>query len=134
MRIRELIDMAAMAVLSSRRRLAVVDRVLDSFIGQPEALLSHVHPKHPGQSDRWPASALARRIVRLDRRLQFRPGRDRLNLGQKAIAPCLAPFGRVLQLGKARLHARHPCDGSASIVLQVTHRVSRGAGNKSVFP
>ena len=29
-------------------------RVFDSFIGQPEALLSHVHLKHPGQSDRWP--------------------------------------------------------------------------------
>jgi hypothetical protein len=54
-------------------RLTVVQRVLHPLVGQPEALLGHVHAQHPRQANRRAPPALALRVERLDLRLQRRP-------------------------------------------------------------
>lgn len=41
--------------------LAIVDRVLDAFVRQAEALLRDVHAQHPFQADWWPAAPIALR-------------------------------------------------------------------------
>lgn len=85
--------------------LAVVDRILDPFIRQVEALLGHVHPQHPLQTNRRTA-ALPLRVVRLDRLHQRRPGRDRIDLPQKPVTPRLLALGGVLEIGKTALGHR----------------------------
>ena len=62
-------------------RLAVVERILDAFVGESEALLRDIHPQHPVQTNRWPAATFALRVERRNLRLQRRlPRRDRLDL------------------------------------------------------
>ncbi len=65
--------------------LAVVDRILDPFTRQVEALPGHVHPQHPFQTNRR-TTPLPLRAVRLDRLHQRRPGRDRIDLPESGRA------------------------------------------------
>lgn len=65
--------------------LAVLDRVLDPFVREAEALLGDVHPQHPPQPNRLAAAAVTLQIERLNLGFKRRPRRDRLNLGEEAI-------------------------------------------------
>lgn len=114
-------------------RLAVVDGVLDSLVGQPEALLGDVHAQHPLQADRRTAASFALGIERLDRRDQRRPRRHRLDLGQKAVATRHLLLRRVLQVGKASLHARFSFN-SVRIDYPKTIASDQSLRNKSVCP
>ena len=44
--------------------LTIVDRILDAFVLQAEALLRDVHAQHPLQADRRPATSVALRVLR----------------------------------------------------------------------
>ena len=68
-------------------RLAVVDYVLDPFIGEPEALLRDVHSKHLLWVDRQAPSALDLRVTQLNPGHQSEPRRYRVDLIKEAIAP-----------------------------------------------
>ncbi len=84
--------------------VAVVQRILDALVRQPEALLGDIHAQHAREPQRRPAGALAGRVERRQRRLQVRPRRHRLQLRQEALAPRLLLLAGVLEVGKARLH------------------------------
>ena len=108
--------------------LAVVDGVLDPFIGQAEALLSDIHPQHPSRPDRRTAATATLRIERFDLCLQRRPRRHRFDLGQEAVAPRLLLLPGVLQLGKARLHRLRSHRSSAATIISKACRQTRSGG------
>jgi hypothetical protein len=84
------------------QRLAVVECVLDRFIGQPIPLLHKIDPQHALQRDRRPA-ALALRIKRGKALHQPRPWHHRFHVCQKLVAPGLFLLAGVFHLGKAAL-------------------------------
>ncbi len=86
---------------------AVVERTLDPFVQEPEALLGDMHPQHPSDADRRAHATRALRIKRLDLGLQLAPRRHRLDFGGEAVAPRLPLLGGILQLGTARLRRMH---------------------------
>ena len=87
--------------------LAVVDGILDALIRQPKALLGHMHPQHPTQTNGRATPASALRVKRDKRLCQYRPRRDRFYLGKKPVAPCLLLLRRIFEFGKTCLYARH---------------------------
>ena len=89
-------------------RLTVVQRILNAFVGQAKALLGDIHAQHALQADGRATSAAALWVVRFDRRHQSRPGRNRIDLFQKPIAPRLALLGSVLKVRKALLQLLAP--------------------------
>ena len=115
-------------------RLAVVDRVLDPLIGQPKALLRHVHAQHPQQSDRRAPATHTLGVVRLDCRNQLRPRRHRLDLRKETIAARTPLLGRVLKLGETRLHAARPQAELHPIVARHRPKSVVLSCNKSALP
>jgi hypothetical protein len=89
------------------QRLAVIERVLDRFVGQPVPLLHEIDPQHACQRDRRPA-AFAFRIEWPQSLLQPRPRYNPLHIGQKLIAPRLLLLTGVFHLGKASLPLHRP--------------------------
>lgn len=85
------------------QRLAVVQRVLQRFVGQAVPLLQAVHAQHPGNADRLAPDAPARGVQRLDHRDQPPPRHDAFHVGKKLLAPRLLLLHRVLGAGKAAL-------------------------------
>ena len=63
--------------------LAVVDRILSAFIGQPEKLLCDLHAQHPQYTDWPPAATFALGVGRFNHRNQIRPRRYRFDVSQK---------------------------------------------------
>lgn len=114
--------------------LAVVDSVLDPFVGKAEAVLRdvHTHAQHALQPDQ-PTSPAALWIVTLDYRDQFAPQRHRLNLCPEAIASSEPLPFRLLVLGKARLHRRSSRPWAlrtiVPILLAIGQRSTPTAGN-----
>src|SRR3954471_6830051 len=92
------------------QRLAVVERVLDRFIGQPVPLLPKIDPQHALQRDRRP-TALAFRIERGQACHQPGPRHRLLHLGQKLAPPLLLLFAGVLRLGKTPLTLHRSAPG-----------------------
>src|SRR4051795_2004295 len=92
------------------QRLAVVERVLDRFIGQPVPLLHKIDPQHALQRDRRP-TALAFRIERGQACHQPGPRHRLLHLGQKLVPPRLLLFAGVLRLGKTPLTLHRSAPG-----------------------
>lgn len=82
--------------------LAVVDGFLHRLVTQAKAVLRDIHAQHALQADRG-APPLALGVVRLDERDELGPGRDRFDLGQKAVAAGLFALGGVLKFGEAQL-------------------------------
>src|SRR5690606_27396053 len=74
-----------------------------ALIGQPEALLRDVHAQHPLQANGRTAAPRTLGVERFERADHRRPRRDRLNLGQKALAPGLLLLVGVLEVGKTGL-------------------------------
>jgi hypothetical protein len=95
----------AMKVYADERtnRLTVVDRILNAFVRQVEALLSDIHAQKARQSDRRVASAFHLRIMWLDQFMQFRPRCHTVDLREEAVAPGQPLFGGVFEVGKALL-------------------------------
>lgn len=116
-------------------RLAVVDRVLDAFIRQPEALLRHVHPQHPFQSDRRATAARALGVERLKLCDQRRPRRHRFDFGRQPVTVRQLLLRSVLKFGKARLHGRGSlCSGADRIISNASQQKVRVGGiNKRFF-
>lgn len=83
--------------------LAVVDRVLDAFVRQAEALLCHIDAQRSLQAHGRASAPISLRVVRQERRNQRRPRCHGLDLDQKAVAPRLLIVVRELGVGKARL-------------------------------
>ena len=107
--------------------LAVVDRILDAFVRQAEALLRDVHAQHPLQAHRRPAASFALRVVRQQRSDQCRPWRHRLDLGQEPVAAGLLLLVGELGVGeRGLLHG-----GSAEIEdVIVPARTAAGIGRR----
>jgi hypothetical protein len=82
--------------------LAIINRILQRFIGQRVPLLEKINPQHPLQADRRTAP-LAFRIKRLDHRDQPCSRHHPFHLGEKQVPPCRFLFGRIFVLGEAEL-------------------------------
>ena len=107
-RVRDLLD-REVQVHEPPHRIGVVDRVLDSLVGEVEPDLEQVHPQHRG--DRLGlATRLARPIgvvARLDQPHPRRP-RDRgIHRLQELLTPRDPPTVAVLDISKGRLLAVH---------------------------
>src|ERR1041384_4930708 len=87
--------------------LAIVQRVLQSLVGQPIPLLQKVKPQHPLQPDRRPA-ALALWIEWPQTIDQPRPRHHPLHLGQKLVPTSLLFLPGVFRLRKAPLPPHRP--------------------------
>src|ERR1044071_3068878 len=87
--------------------LAIVQRVLQSLVGQPIPLLQKVKPQHPLQPDRRPA-ALALWIEWPQTIDQPRPRHHPLHLGQKLVPTSLLFLPGVFRLRKAPLPLHRP--------------------------
>jgi len=111
--------------------LAVVQRVLQSFVGQPVPLLQKVQPQHPLQPNRRPA-ALALRVERPQTINQPRPRHHPLHLGQKLVAPRLLFLAGVFCLRKAPLPLHRPVPQSPGPADSTPCR--RQKPDFSVFP
>jgi hypothetical protein len=85
-------------------RLAIVNRVFDTFIRQAKALLRDIHAEHARQPDRWTAGAFHLWIMRLDQIMQSRLRRHSVDLREEAVTPCQLLFGGVFEVGKTLLH------------------------------
>jgi hypothetical protein len=67
--------------------LAVLDGVFDAFVGEAEALLRHIHPQHPGKSNRRTTWTTATWVERGDGMFQCSPGCDGVEFSEEAITP-----------------------------------------------
>ena len=117
-------------------RLAVVNRVLDPLVRQPQAVLHDVHAQHALQTHRRTTPSAALGIVQLDRGHQLAPRRHHLDLAEQPVPSGHTLLARVLVLRKARLHCRsswldtcHHCPSSRS-----ARPPRQGRTNKSVLP
>jgi hypothetical protein len=89
------------------QRLAVVQRILQRFVGQRIPLLEKVDPQHALQPRGRPA-ALALRVERPQTLHQPRPRHHLLHIGQKLVPPRLLLFAGVFRLRKAPLPLHRP--------------------------
>lgn len=114
-------------------RDAVVDGILDPFVGEAKALLGDVHAQHALKPQRWTATA-ALRVVRLQRGDQLNPWRDTLIIIKKPFAAGALLLLGKLGIGKADLHRSGLADGWVGLL---SHRSAgyRPVGTiKSVVP
>lgn len=115
-------------------RLAVVQRVFRSFVGESEALLRDVHAQHALQPNWLTTAPFAFRTERQGLGNQLRPGRHRLDLAEKAIAPRHLLLRRVFQGRKTRLHRCSLFNFQRSDFLTPSPVSTRRGANKSARP
>ncbi len=115
-------------------RLAVVNGILDPFVGKAKALLGDIYAKHTLNTHRWAPSTIALGVVRLNHCQQRRRRHDLLNLAQKPVTPCAFLLSRVLQVRKTRLHRNTPASFTRPHSRRITIPSIVYPVNKSVRP
>src|SRR5207249_1332766 len=99
---------AQLDACKSAQSLAVIERVLQSLVGERIPLLEKVKAQHPLDADRRPPS-LSPGIMRLDHPAKPGPRNHLFHLAQKALPASHLLFSSILTLRKTHLvfHARH---------------------------
>lgn len=117
----------------AKDRLAVVDRVFDSFVGQAETLLRHIHAQHARQANRPAPGAFSLRVKRRDQLMQLRPRGHLIDLGEEADAPRQLLLGDVFEVKKLFCMIDWTVVG-VPILSQVSPWTEPVRENKSAFP